>query len=116
VATDHRIRRSVPAQWTGPDGTLHTGALTTARHDSAPGDTFRIWTDGRGRPVDPPMTEETALDHAVLAGIGTLLLSAGLVEGVRRVVVWRLMQRRYARLDRAWAQAGPDWGRTGAGS
>lgn len=116
TTTDHRPRRSVPAQWTGPDGTRRTGALTTARHDTAPGDTFRIWTDDRGRPVNPPMSEQTARDHAVLAGIGTMLLSAGLVECVRRLIVWRLVQRRYARLDRAWAQAGPDWGRTGAGS
>ncbi|MEV3988418.1 hypothetical protein AB0J57_05865 [Streptomyces sp. NPDC049837] len=116
AATQQQIRRAVIARWTGPDGAAHTGALTTARDNADPGDTFRVWTDDRGRLVDRPMTEETAHDQAVLAGIGTSLLAAGLVEGARRVVVWQLVQRRYARLDRAWAQAGPDWGRTGTGS
>lgn len=40
----------------------------------------------------------------------------GLVEAARRLVVWRMMQRRYVRLGQAWAKAGPDWGRTGTGS
>jgi hypothetical protein len=44
------------------------------------------------------------------------LLAAGLVECGRRLVLWRMVRRRYARLDRAWEQAGPDWGLTGAGS
>ncbi|MFC8917948.1 hypothetical protein ACFT5C_19475 [Streptomyces sp. NPDC057116] len=116
AATGNQIRRAVLARWTAPDGTVHTGALTAARHNADPGDTFRIFTDGRGRPVDPPMTAETAREQAVIAGIGTMLLAAGAAEGVRRIVVWRLVRQRYARLDRAWAQAGPDWGRTGAGS
>ncbi|MGA4957716.1 Rv1733c family protein [Streptomyces lavendulocolor] len=116
ATAEHRLRRPVPARWTGPDGTPRTGVLTTARQDTAPGDTFRVWTDDRGRPVDPPLTEANARDHAVLAGIGTALLAAGLVEGVRRIVVWRMVQLRYARLDRAWARAGQDWGRAGAGS
>ncbi|MDN3292841.1 hypothetical protein QWM81_02025 [Streptomyces ficellus] len=113
---DHRMRTSLPAQWTAPDGTRVTGSVPAARQAMEPGDTFRIWTDDRGRPVNRPMTEETAREHAVLAGIGTTLMAAGLVEGVRRLVVWRLVRRRYARLDQAWAQVGPDWGRTGAGS
>ncbi|MGI5484139.1 Rv1733c family protein [Streptomyces lavendofoliae] len=112
----HRLRRPVQAQWEGPDGVRRTGSLTTARHDIVPGDTFRIWTDDRGRPVAPPMTERNAHDHAVLAGIGTAILAAGLVEGARRIVVRRMVRRRYAELDRAWARAGQDWGRAGAGS
>ncbi|MFF8289332.1 hypothetical protein ACF068_08935 [Streptomyces sp. NPDC016309] len=114
-AGDHRPRRPVAAQWTAPDGTRRTGTLTTSPAGAAPGDTFRIWTDDRGRPVDRPLTAATARDHAVLAGIGTMLLTAGLVEAVRRTVVRGLVRRRYERLDRAWARSGPDWGRTGAG-
>jgi hypothetical protein len=51
----------------------------------------------------------------MLLGIGAAAAAAGLVEGGRRAFVWRLTRRRYARLDRAWADVGPDWGRTGAG-
>ncbi|MEE1755316.1 Rv1733c family protein [Streptomyces sp. SP18CS02] len=112
---EHRMRASVPARWTGPDGARHTGMVTTARQSPDPGDSFRIWTDARGRPVNPPLNTDTAREHAVVAGIGAMLVTAGLVEGGRRLVVWRLMQRRYTRLDQAWAKAGPDWGRTDAG-
>ncbi|QGV81942.1 Rv1733c family protein [Streptomyces ficellus] len=116
ASAEHRTHRPVPARWTGPDGTRHTGVLVTTRADVSPGDVLRVWTDDRGRLVDRPMTAATARDHAVLAGLGTMFLTAGIVEGVRRVVVWRLVQRRYEDLDREWAQVGPDWGRTGAGS
>jgi F0F1-type ATP synthase membrane subunit c/vacuolar-type H+-ATPase subunit K len=116
ASADHRIRTPVRAGWTAPDGTLRTGTVTVARQSAQPGDTVRIWTDGRGRPVNPPMNAATAREHAVLAGAGVAVASAALVEGVRRSVVRQLTQRRYARLDREWARTGPDWGRTGAGS
>ncbi|MET9804437.1 hypothetical protein [Streptomyces sp. NPDC006368] len=116
AAADHRMRRSVLAAWTAPDGTRRTGVVTTARHSADPGDTFRVWTDDRGRPVNRPMDADTAREHGVLAGIGAAVAAMGVVEGVRRFVVRRLTRRRYARLDREWARAGPDWGRTGADS
>ncbi|MFJ6947531.1 hypothetical protein ACISU4_23285 [Streptomyces wuyuanensis] len=89
--------------------------MTTAVPAAGPGDTFRIWTDGRGDPVARPMDPDTARAHAVLAGAGAAGAAAGLVEAARRTVVRLLMQRRYEELDREWAKAGPDWGRTGAG-
>ncbi|MFG3310088.1 hypothetical protein [Streptomyces wuyuanensis] len=113
-AVDHRTRRPVVAEWTAPDGTRRSGTVTTAV-PAGPGDTFRIWTDGRGDPVARPMDPDTARAHAVLAGAGAAGAAAGLVEAARRTVVRLLMQRRYEELDREWAKAGPDWGRTGAG-
>jgi hypothetical protein len=80
------------------------------------GDTFTLWTDRAGRIVNRPLDAATVQVHAALAGFGAALASAGLIECVRRLVVWRLMRRRFERLDRAWAKAGPDWGRMGAGS
>lgn len=115
-AVDQRIRRPVVAEWTAPDGTRRSGTVATAVPTAGPGDTFRIWTDGRGDPVGRPMDPDTARAHAVLAGAGAASAAAGLVELARRTVVRRLMQRRYEELDREWAKAGPDWGRTGAGS
>ena len=44
------------------------------------------------------------------------LVAAGMAEGCRRLIVRGMVRRRYARLDKAWERAGPDWGRTGAGS
>ncbi|MCX5389132.1 hypothetical protein [Streptomyces sp. NBC_00094] len=110
------LRRSVVARWTSPDGTARTGTVTTARGHSAPGDTFSFWTDRDGRPTSPPMPAGTARAHAAIAGLMAALLTGLLVETVRRLAVRRLVLRRYARLDRAWASAGPDWGRADTGS
>ncbi|WP_225804862.1 hypothetical protein [Streptomyces sp. NK15101] len=116
TAGEERLRRSVVARWTAPDGSPRTGTVATARQHSAPGAAFRLWTDRDGRPVTPPMQAGTARAHAVVAGLTVALLVGSLVELVRRLAVRRLVLRRYARLDRAWAAAGPDWGRTGTGS
>jgi F0F1-type ATP synthase membrane subunit c/vacuolar-type H+-ATPase subunit K len=107
--------RLVLANWTAPDGSRHTEAAQ-ARRDTTPGDRFRVWVDDHGRLVPRPLDSSTAGSHAALAGIGTAAASTGLVEGARRLVVWRLMQRRYAQWDLAWERARQDWGRTGADS
>lgn len=110
------MRTPVVAEWRAPDGTARTGTVSTASTKTTPGARIRIWTDGRGDPAMRPMDVSTAHTHAVLAGIGATLLAGGLTEIARRLAVWRMMQRRYATLDRAWAEVGPDWGRTGTGS
>lgn len=109
------IRTRVVADWTAPDGTAHHAAVLASLDSPAPGDRFTIWTDRQGRTVARPLDPATASTHAVLAGFGAALLAAGLVEGGRRLVVWRMVRRRYARWDQAWDKTGPDWGRTGTG-
>ncbi|MEF9881382.1 Rv1733c family protein [Streptomyces sp. P9-A4] len=116
AAGEDRLRRSVVAQWTAPDGSTRTGTVSTARRRSAPGSTFPLWTDRSGQPVAAPMNADAARAHAVVAGLTAALLAGLLVETVRRLAVRRLVLTRYARLDRAWAATGPDWGRTGTGS
>ncbi|MFF9689521.1 hypothetical protein [Streptomyces sp. NPDC014623] len=116
TATEGPLRTSVVAVWRAPDGTARTGTVSTESAKTAPGARIRIWTDGRGDPATRPLDTSTARTHAVLAGTGAALLAGGLTETARRLAVWRMMQRRYARLDRAWAEVGPDWGRTGTGS
>ncbi|MDF6022681.1 hypothetical protein [Streptomyces sp. JH34] len=116
AVTEDSMRRSVVADWLAPDGTARTGTVSTASTKTAPGTPIQVWTDHRGDPAMRPMDISAAHTHAVLAGIGVALLAGGATEAARRLVVWRMMQRRYARLDRAWAEVGPDWGRTGTGS
>ncbi|KOX04570.1 membrane protein [Streptomyces sp. NRRL B-1140] len=110
------LRNRVLADWTAPDGTAHQGPALASLKDPQQGDTFRIWTDRHGRMVPRPLDSATASTHAVLAGFGAALATAGLIEGGRRLIVWRMARRRYARWDQAWDRAGPDWGRTGTGS
>ncbi|MFJ3222147.1 hypothetical protein ACIPJS_02090 [Streptomyces sp. NPDC086783] len=106
----------VLADWTGPDGTARHGAVTADLRTPHRGDHFTVWTDRHGRLAARPLDSATATTHAFLAGFGAAALTVGLVEGGRRLIMWRMTLRRYARWDRAWDRAGPDWGRTGTGS
>ncbi|MER5760054.1 hypothetical protein [Streptomyces sp. NPDC002082] len=122
AATDPAAQRQTPqrtqivASWTAPDGSNHQGTVPAAEEPPHPGDRFRIWTDTHGRLVGQPLDPSSASFHAGVAGLAAALGIAALVETLRRLVVRRLMHRRYIRLDRAWAAAGPDWGRADAGS
>ncbi|MFI6647051.1 hypothetical protein ACIBI8_05400 [Streptomyces sp. NPDC050529] len=116
VSTDRMAQTTVVARWHAQDGTARSATVTTTSHDTATGARVRIWTDLAGNPALRPMDAPTAHTHAALAGFGAGMLAVLLIEGGRRLIVWRMVQRRYERLDRAWAKAGPDWGRTGTGS
>ncbi|MEV6652522.1 hypothetical protein [Streptomyces sp. NPDC051219] len=115
AGSEQPSRRRVVADWTAPDGSRHTGTVSGAPRASETGDRFRVWTDTQGRIVSRPMDRATATTHAALAGFASAAATAVLVEVARRLIVRRLVHRRYVQLDRAWAAAGPDWGRTGAG-
>ncbi|ANP56875.1 hypothetical protein J2Z21_006850 [Streptomyces griseochromogenes] len=112
----HDIRSRVVADWTAPDGTRQHGPVLAGLKSPHQGDRFRLWTDGHGRITTRPLDAPTATTHAVLAGFGAALLTAGLVDSGRRLIVWRMVRRRYARWDQAWDRAGPDWGKAGTGS
>ncbi|POX50444.1 hypothetical protein C3489_22565 [Streptomyces sp. Ru71] len=116
LASGRDTRSRVLADWTGPDGSEHHTPVMTTLKSPHHGDHFTIWTDPHGDLAARPLDSATATTHAVLAGIGTALAVGGLIEAVRRLIVWRMVRRRYARLDQAWLRAGPDWGRTGTGS
>ncbi|WP_212765072.1 hypothetical protein [Streptomyces sp. I05A-00742] len=107
----HRIL----ARWTCPDGSSRTG-LVPLRGVGVPGRRFPLWTDDRGRIAGRPMDDATAAVHASLAGAGAAAGAAGAVQGLRRLVLWRITRRRYERWDRAWERAGQTWGRADAGS
>ncbi|WP_155059636.1 Rv1733c family protein [Streptomyces blattellae] len=116
ISSTGEIRSRVLADWTAPDGTAQHGPVTAHLEDPQAGDHFMLWTDSHGRVVPRPLDSATATTHAVLAGFGAALITVGLVDGSRRLIVWRMVRRRYARWDQAWDRAGPDWGRTGTGS
>ncbi|QKW05178.1 hypothetical protein HUT18_01190 [Streptomyces sp. NA04227] len=109
-------RYRVAAKWPTPDGSSRTGTVPSTLRSPEPGDRFRLWTDRHGTPVERPMNRASAATHSVLAGFGAALAAVGAAEGVRRLVMWRLIRRRYDLWDQAWDKAGPDWGRTGTGS
>lgn len=106
----------VLADWTAPDGSAHHGKVMAALTSPHKGDHFALWTDEHGEMVSRPLDPATATTHAVLAGFGAALIAAGLLDSGRRLILWHMVRRRYARWDQAWDKAGPDWGRTGTGS
>ncbi|MFJ9562183.1 hypothetical protein ACIRQQ_19295 [Streptomyces fuscichromogenes] len=112
----HDNRSRVLADWTAPDGTRQHGPVLTTLESPHRGDHFDVWTDRHGLITTRPLDAATATTHAVLAGFGAALLTVGLVESGRRMIVWRMVRRRYARWDQAWDRAGPDWGKAGTGS
>ncbi|MEU2336852.1 hypothetical protein ABZ608_25185 [Streptomyces sp. NPDC013172] len=116
VAGVRDSRSRVLADWTAPDGSHRQGSVLTTLKSPDKGDHFDVWTDQHGLITARPLDSATASTHAVLAGFGAALLAAGLVEGARRMIVWRMVHRRYARWDQAWERAGPDWGKAGTGS
>ncbi|MFJ9037382.1 hypothetical protein ACIRF8_12445 [Streptomyces sp. NPDC102406] len=116
TSTARDAHSRVVATWTAPDGSAHRDRVVARLTSPRAGDTFALWTDRQGHVVGRPLDRATATTHAVLAGAGAAAALAGFVEGTRRLVVWRMVRRRYARLDRAWDITGPDWGRTGTGS
>ncbi|MFI6345691.1 hypothetical protein [Streptomyces sp. NPDC050560] len=105
----------VLAAWKSADGGKHRARVPADVRDPRPGDAMTLWTDDANRVIPRPLTPATASAHAALTGLGAALTAVALVEGVRRLLLWRIMRRRYARWDRAWQQAGPDWGKTGTG-
>ncbi|MEU2390928.1 hypothetical protein [Streptomyces sp. NPDC007369] len=109
-------RTQIVAAWTAPDGSSHQGTVPAAEEPPRAGDRFRIWTDLRGRLVTRPLDPGSASAHAAVVGLAAAVGAAVLAETARRIVVRRLVHRRYLLLDRAWAAAWPDWGRAGAGS
>ncbi|MEU9987520.1 hypothetical protein AB0E10_12030 [Streptomyces sp. NPDC048045] len=111
----HETRSRVLADWPAPDGTRQHGPALADLKSPHPGDRFRLWTDPHGRITTRPLDAPTATTHAVLAGFGAALLTAGLVDSGRRLIVWRMVRRRYALWDQAWDRAGPDWGKAGTG-
>ncbi|WP_284581011.1 hypothetical protein [Streptomyces sp. 2P-4] len=113
----HSPRRTqVVAEWTAPDGSSHRGTVPAAEEPPQAGDRFRIWTDAGGRLVGRPLDAASAAAHAAVVGLAAAAGVALLADTGRRLVVRRLVHRRHALLDRAWAETGPDWGRAGAGS
>jgi F0F1-type ATP synthase membrane subunit c/vacuolar-type H+-ATPase subunit K len=106
----------VLAHWTAPDGTARRGTVVATLKSPRPGDHFSVWTDRHGRIMGRPLDGATATTHAVLAGFGAAVLSAGLLEAGRRWILWHMVRRRHARWDRAWDKAGPDWGKADTGS
>lgn len=106
----------VRAAWTGPDGVRRTGVANAPLPVPRKGDSFPVWTDAHGSLMPRPLDAAGAEAHAFLAGVGAATAAVVLLEGGRRVFVWRLRRARLVAWEQEWRRTGPDWGRAGTGS
>lgn len=109
-----RATGAVRLRWTAPDRSSHTGEVPVSLEVWRGGE-LRVWTDRGGALVPPPLSAATAAPHAAVAGVATGAAAAGAVPASRRVLLWRLMERRLAGWEREWARVGRDLGPAGAG-
>ena len=100
---------TVPARWTGPDGTRHTGTVPVPAGTRA-GRAVMVWVDAAGRLTGrPPLQLSQVRGQAALAAmftplaVGFILLCAGLL------VHAMLGRRRLAAWDTDWQVTEPQW-------
>jgi hypothetical protein len=100
---------TVPARWTAPDGTRHTGTILSAPLAKA-GTAVMVWVDAAGQLTSgPPLQMSQVRSQAALAviltpvALGFVLLCAGLT-----IHAW-LGRRRLASWDRDWQVTEPHW-------
>ena len=100
----------VPARWTAPDGTVHTGQVQAPAGTRA-GSTVRVWTDQRGRLTDPPLQHSQVRGWVLMIAIIAPVLLALLLMAVLGLSRQMLERRRMARWEEAWSAVEPHWTR-----
>ncbi|MEC3998622.1 hypothetical protein VSR01_36110 [Actinacidiphila sp. DG2A-62] len=103
------VRVAAEVRWTPPGGSPRTGEALVPPSTPA-GQQVRIWLDPKGVPQADPTDPTQAQARAVVFGVVTGTATALLVLGGRTAAVAVLNRRRFAALDREWAQVGPTWG------
>lgn len=96
------------AQWTMPDGGQHTGLVRADPYQPA-GTEVSIWVDTAGKPTAAPATPaEATTQAALLVGLAALGFAVAIGMTARRTAAAD-RRRRYAAIDREWAQVEPEW-------
>lgn len=99
---------SVTAAYRLPDGTVREG-LVQAPYDAASGATVRIWIDGSGEVVEPPMTSDGAVISAFVIALLLWSGAAGLMAFFYVVVRFLHMRIRLRWWKLEWELTAPDW-------
>jgi hypothetical protein len=98
----------VPARWTAPDGTRHTGPVP-APPGARAGRTVRVWMDAAGRLTGTPLRLSQVWDLVVLVtGLAALIASLALL-GVGQLAYAALGRRRLTAWDADWRATEPQW-------
>ncbi|HWD03243.1 MAG TPA: hypothetical protein VG674_12410 [Amycolatopsis sp.] len=87
------------ASWLGPDGVRHVGQVNADR-GAHRGDRVRIWVDGSGALVGPPLSPAVVLVNATAAAAGVFAatcLALALAHGITMFVMNRHRARMWQR-------------------
>lgn len=98
----------VPARWTAPGGTPHTG-IVSAPLGTPRGATVMIWTDRAGQVLAPPVSPVQIGSQALLAAAVAPLILAFVLVSVGMLVHQQLERRRLAAWEADWRATGPAW-------
>jgi hypothetical protein len=93
----------VPAMWTAPDGTVHTGRVQATKGRAA-GATVRTWVDWHGDLVAAPVSAADAAAGGFFIAFGGWAGAVALLAAVQACVHLGLNRRRYRRWDQQWAR------------
>jgi len=112
LGSTHPIRcgASMPARWTAPNGTTHTGTVAT-RTAVTVGNTVMIWTDTSGRLTGPPLRHATVIGRTVTAAVLAPVILACLLLGAAILAHRALDRWRLAAWQADWSITEPQWTR-----
>jgi hypothetical protein len=105
-AAADRVR--TPGTWHAPDGSRREG-LVPATVGAGAGQTVRIWVDGDGERVRPPLDTAGVVSAAVGTGMMVFLVLAALGLSGHLLVCRALERHRAHQWDDAWAAVEPRW-------
>jgi hypothetical protein len=100
----------VPARWSAPNGTRHTGSVPVPPGAVA-GDTVMVWVDATGQQTGPPLQLSQVRSQAVIAAVLAPIVLGMIVLYTGQVAHYLLGRRRLAAWEAEWRAIGPQWTR-----
>jgi hypothetical protein len=98
----------VPARWTAPDGSQHTG-LVAVPSGARAGSTAIVWTDSTGQLTAPPLRHAQADSAAELYAVIAMAVLAAVLACAGVLTRRALDRRRLAAWEADWSATGPQW-------
>jgi hypothetical protein len=104
----------VPARWTAPNGTVHTGSLLAVA-GARKGSTVRTWVTPSGVVTTPPTTHADTVGDVFIASAATAVILPLVLAGLCGLGRQLLDRRRMNAWDAEWQAVEPLWTRHRSG-
>ena len=100
----------VPARWTAPNGTVHTGSIV-ALAGARKGSTVRTWVTPSGAITTPPTTHGDIVGDVFIASAAAAIILPLMLAGLYGLGRHLLDRRRMSAWDAEWQAVEPLWTR-----